>query len=103
MLDVPLTIKTGTSQRLLGEASQFSPRGVQGDGRWYEPARPVTDALSFDHSPYMQFLGLELVACGKGTVEIRLPFREEFLRRDDSDWLHGGWCGRSSTSPGTTP
>ncbi len=23
-------------------------------------------------------------------MEIRLPFREEFLRQDNSDWLHGG-------------
>jgi uncharacterized protein (TIGR00369 family) len=44
----------------------------------------------FDHSPYMRFLGLELVGSEKGRVEIRLPFREEFLRGDGSDWLHGG-------------
>ncbi len=25
-----------------------------------------------------------------GTVEIRLPFRNELLRQDGSDWLHGG-------------
>jgi len=46
--------------------------------------------MGFDHSPFMRFLGLELVRAGKGTVEIRLPFREEFLRQDGSDWLHGG-------------
>lgn len=49
----------------------------------------MTD-LGFGHSPYMRFLGLELVRSEKGQVEIRLPFREEFLRHDDSDWLHGG-------------
>jgi uncharacterized protein (TIGR00369 family) len=38
----------------------------------------------------MRFLGLELVRSDKGFVEIRLPFREEFLRTDGSDWLHGG-------------
>ena len=38
----------------------------------------------------MRFLGLELVRAERGTVEIRLPFREEFLRQDGSDWLHGG-------------
>jgi uncharacterized protein (TIGR00369 family) len=48
------------------------------------------DALRFDHSPFMRFLGLVLVRAEKGLVEIRLPFREEFLRTDDSDWLHGG-------------
>jgi uncharacterized protein (TIGR00369 family) len=47
-------------------------------------------APGFDHSPYMRFLGLELVGSEKGRVEIRLPFREEFLRGDGSDWLHGG-------------
>lgn len=46
--------------------------------------------LRFDHSPFMRFLGLELVRADKGVVEIRLPFREEFLRNDGSDWLHGG-------------
>ncbi len=44
----------------------------------------------FDHSPFMRFLGLEMVRAEKGVVEIRLPFREEFLRNDGSDWLHGG-------------
>ena len=38
----------------------------------------------------MRFLGLEIIAAEKGSVEIRLPFREEFLRTDGSDWLHGG-------------
>jgi glutamate-1-semialdehyde 2,1-aminomutase len=37
MLDVPVTVKTDMSQRLLQEARRFSPGGVQGDGRWYEP------------------------------------------------------------------
>jgi uncharacterized protein (TIGR00369 family) len=46
--------------------------------------------LGFDHSPYMRFLGLQVVRAGAGLVEIRLPFREEFLRHDGSDWLHGG-------------
>lgn len=47
-------------------------------------------AHGFDHSPFMRFLGPELVRSDKGVVEIRLPFREEFLRQDGSDWLHGG-------------
>src|SRR5262249_8710961 len=38
----------------------------------------------------MRFLGLEMVRAEKGVVEIRLPFREEFIRSDGSDWLHGG-------------
>ena len=38
----------------------------------------------------MRFLGLQLVRAEKGVVEIRLPFRDEFLRGDGSDWLHGG-------------
>ena len=41
-------------------------------------------------SPYQRFLGLELTRCEEGLVEIGMPFREEFLRDDGSDWLHGG-------------
>jgi uncharacterized protein (TIGR00369 family) len=41
-------------------------------------------------SPYQRFLGLELMRYEEGLVEIRMPFREEFLREDSSDWLHGG-------------
>lgn len=31
-----------------------------------------------------------MVRSEDGLVEIRLPFRDEFLRQDGSDWLHGG-------------
>ena len=48
------------------------------------------EELRFDHSPFMRFLGLQIVRAEKGLVEIRLPFREEFIRHDGSDWLHGG-------------
>jgi uncharacterized protein (TIGR00369 family) len=41
-------------------------------------------------SPYHRFLGLQLVRYEDGLVEIVMPFREEFLREDGSDWLHGG-------------
>jgi uncharacterized protein (TIGR00369 family) len=41
-------------------------------------------------SPYHRFLGLELTRYEDGLVEIVMPFREEFLREDGSDWLHGG-------------
>jgi len=41
-------------------------------------------------SPYHRFLGLELQRYDDGLVEIVMPFREEFLREDGSDWLHGG-------------
>ena len=50
----------------------------------------MTELMAFDHSPYMRFLGLKLERSEKGLVEIRLPFRDEFLRGDGSDWLHGG-------------
>ncbi len=50
----------------------------------------MAESLGFDHSPFMRFLGLQLVRAEEGSVEIRLPFREEFLRTDGSDWLHGG-------------
>ena len=45
---------------------------------------------SLDDSPYQRFLGMEWVKAEKGLVEIRLPFKEEFLRADGSDWYHGG-------------
>jgi uncharacterized protein (TIGR00369 family) len=45
---------------------------------------------SLDDSPYQRFLGMEWVKVEKGLVEIRLPFKEEFLRADGSDWYHGG-------------
>lgn len=46
--------------------------------------------LQLDTSPYQRFLGLVLDREAVGEVVIRLPFRAEFLRADDSDWLHGG-------------
>jgi uncharacterized protein (TIGR00369 family) len=46
--------------------------------------------LRFDHSPFMRFLGLKLVRSEPGMVEVQLPFREEFMRQDGSDWYHGG-------------
>jgi uncharacterized protein (TIGR00369 family) len=45
---------------------------------------------SLDDSPYQRFLGIEWVAAQKGLVELRLPFKEAFLRADGSDWYHGG-------------
>ncbi len=51
---------------------------------------PDLTALGFGHSPFMRFLGLQIVKAERGRVEIRLPFRDEFLRTDNSDWLHGG-------------
>ena len=43
-----------------------------------------------DESPYQRFLGLELVRSEPGLAEIRLPFKDEFLRAEGSDWYHGG-------------
>ena len=51
---------------------------------------PDLSKMGFSHSPFMRFLGLEIIAAEKGRVEIRLPYREEFNRVDGSDWLHGG-------------
>ena len=53
-------------------------------------SRMEQGSTGFSHSPFMRFLGLEIVKSEKGRVEIRLPFREEFRRVDGSDWLHGG-------------
>ena len=38
----------------------------------------------------MRALGLTLETSAPGHVSIRLPFRDEFLREDGSDWVHGG-------------
>ena len=51
---------------------------------------PGAGELRFDHSPFMRFLGLEVIAAEKGRIELRLPFRAEFVRHDGADWLHGG-------------
>jgi uncharacterized protein (TIGR00369 family) len=51
---------------------------------------PDVAKLDFGHSPFMRFLGLEIITAEKGRIEIRLPFRAEFIRLDGSDWLHGG-------------
>jgi uncharacterized protein (TIGR00369 family) len=45
---------------------------------------------SIASSPYERFLGLTVIRAEKGLVELRLPFRDEFLREDGSDWFHGG-------------
>ena len=37
MIDVELKIKTENTQRMFEEARKYSPAGVIGDGRWYEP------------------------------------------------------------------
>ncbi len=41
-------------------------------------------------SPYHRWLGVELVRVDAGDVEVRLPFREEFLGSDDRVNMHGG-------------
>jgi uncharacterized protein (TIGR00369 family) len=46
--------------------------------------------MKLDDSPYQRWLGITLERAGDGEVAIRLPFRDEFLRADGSDWLHGG-------------
>jgi uncharacterized protein (TIGR00369 family) len=46
--------------------------------------------LRVDRSPFHRLLGLELVRAEDGVVEIRLPWRDELRRADDSDWYHGG-------------
>jgi uncharacterized protein (TIGR00369 family) len=45
---------------------------------------------SLGSSPFQRFLRVEWLRFDPGLVEIRLPFRDEFLRSDDSDWYHGG-------------
>ncbi len=53
-------------------------------------AREAKLKLSVDHSPFHRLIGLELLRAHEGEVEMRLRWREEFRRGDDSDWYHGG-------------
>src|SRR4029450_9702517 len=70
---------------------QDRPHRAEGAGARGRRVTPVpSEELRFDHSPFMRFLGLEIVRAEKGLVEIRLPFREEFIRHDGSAWPHGG-------------
>lgn len=48
------------------------------------------DPAELERSPYARFLRVTLVRQEDGLVEFRLPFREEFVRGDGADWLHGG-------------
>ena len=41
-------------------------------------------------SPLHRWLGVELLHADAGDVEVRLPFREEFLASDDRSNIHGG-------------
>ena len=46
--------------------------------------------FTVEHSPFNRLIGIELVRLDAGEAEMRLPWREEFSRSDDSDWYHGG-------------
>jgi uncharacterized protein (TIGR00369 family) len=52
--------------------------------------RPRGTELSVGGSPFHRSIGLELIRAADGEVEMRLPWREEFRRSDESDWYHGG-------------
>ncbi|MYC06125.1 MAG: PaaI family thioesterase [Chloroflexi bacterium] len=41
-------------------------------------------------APYHRWLGVELLHADGGEVEVRMPFREEFLASDDRLSVHGG-------------
>jgi uncharacterized protein (TIGR00369 family) len=50
----------------------------------------MTEHLRVDQSPFHRLIGLEMVRAEDGTVEMRLPWRDELGRADGSDWFHGG-------------
>ena len=50
----------------------------------------MTAHLRVDHSPFHRLIGLEMIRAEDGTVEMRLPWRDELGRADGSDWFHGG-------------
>lgn len=41
-------------------------------------------------SPFHRFLGFRVVHAGSGRAELHLPYKDELLRVDGSDWIHGG-------------
>jgi uncharacterized protein (TIGR00369 family) len=50
----------------------------------------ASEHLRIDASPFHRLLGLDLIRAENGVVEIRLAWRDELGRSDDSDWYHGG-------------
>ena len=72
------------------------PRGRRAKRAGQDGGRPGATGidpgmkLSVDTSPFHRLIGLELTRAGDGEVEMRLPWREEFRRADDSEWYHGG-------------
>ena len=48
------------------------------------------DVADIRSSPYQVFLGIQMRRADPQGVEMFLPFRQEFVRQDGSDWLHGG-------------
>jgi uncharacterized protein (TIGR00369 family) len=50
----------------------------------------MTEHLRVDGSPFHRLIGVEMVRSEDGAVEMRLPWRDELGRADDSDWFHGG-------------
>lgn len=41
-------------------------------------------------SPFHRFLDFTVVRAESGSAELRLPVKEDLLRLDGSDWVHGG-------------
>jgi len=40
--------------------------------------------------PYHQWLGLEVLSVGKGTIEVKAKWREEWIVNPDGRYTHGG-------------
>ncbi len=63
---------------------------------------PTHDNMRLDSSQYQRSLGLILENSGVGAPVRRLPFREQFLRDDGSDGLHGGITSASIDNVGAS-
>ncbi|MGH7322526.1 MAG: PaaI family thioesterase [Candidatus Rokuibacteriota bacterium] len=47
-------------------------------------------SLPVAHSPFHRLIGLELTRVSEDEIEMRLPWRSDFRRSEDSNWYHGG-------------
>lgn len=57
-----------------------------------EPSELTVDAVQakLSRAPFHQWLGLQVLAVGEGTIEIRATWREEWVVNPDVRYTHGG-------------
>lgn len=62
-----------------------------------EQTTPASNALSLDdmrklihRAPFHRFLGLTLASLSDESIELHLPWRDDFLNEDEAGTIHGG-------------